>query len=181
MPIIPDAKNWTWVLERACPECGFDSAQLEPSSVPAHLLRLGAAWSSVLSERDPDAVRARPSDDRWSPLEYGCHTRDVFRKFDERLRLMLEFHNPTFPNWDQDATAITDRYGEQDPALVAEEVKAAAAVLSRSFEALPAGSWQRTGTRSDGPAFTIESFARYLVHDPVHHLHDVGVDYHLKP
>lgn len=65
--------------------------------------------------------------------------------------------------------------------MVAEEVKAAAAVLSRSFEALPAGSWQRTGTRSDGPAFTIESFARYLVHDPVHHLHDVGVDYHLKP
>jgi hypothetical protein len=32
--------------------------------------------------------------------------------------------------------------------------------------------WQRTGTRSDGVRFTVESFARYLIHDPVHHLDD---------
>ncbi|WP_458689292.1 hypothetical protein [Nocardia tengchongensis] len=25
MPIVPDAKDWTWVLERTCAECGFDS------------------------------------------------------------------------------------------------------------------------------------------------------------
>jgi hypothetical protein len=24
--ITPDTKDWTWVLERACPECGFDPA-----------------------------------------------------------------------------------------------------------------------------------------------------------
>jgi hypothetical protein len=33
--------------------------------------------------------------------------------------------------------------------------------------------WQRTGRRSDGACFTVESFARYLVHDAVHHLYDV--------
>ena len=34
-------------------------------------------------------------------------------------------------------------------------------------------AWQRTGTRSDGARFTIESFARYALHDVVHHVHDV--------
>lgn len=24
MPIVPDTKDWTWVLERTCPECNFD-------------------------------------------------------------------------------------------------------------------------------------------------------------
>ena len=23
MTIIPDTKDWTWVLQRPCPECGF--------------------------------------------------------------------------------------------------------------------------------------------------------------
>jgi hypothetical protein len=25
VPIVPDEKNWTWVLEREYPECGFDA------------------------------------------------------------------------------------------------------------------------------------------------------------
>jgi len=33
--------------------------------------------------------------------------------------------------------------------------------------------WRRTGNRSDGASFTVETFARYFVHDPVHHLYDV--------
>jgi hypothetical protein len=36
------------------------------------------------------------------------------------------------------------------------------------------GQWQRTGVRSDGALFTVETFGRYLVHDPTHHLWDVG-------
>jgi hypothetical protein len=33
--------------------------------------------------------------------------------------------------------------------------------------------WQRPGRRSDGARFTVETFARYFIHDPVHHLYDV--------
>jgi hypothetical protein len=33
--------------------------------------------------------------------------------------------------------------------------------------------WRRTGNRGDGARFTVETFARYLMHDPVHHLYDV--------
>ncbi|MET0797746.1 MAG: DinB family protein, partial [Rhodococcus sp. (in: high G+C Gram-positive bacteria)] len=33
MPIEPDTKNWTWVLDSACPDCGFDSSSVEYDAV----------------------------------------------------------------------------------------------------------------------------------------------------
>lgn len=50
-------------------------------------------------------------------------------------------------------------------------------LLARAFADVGDGEWQRTGFRSDGAAFTIDSFARYMVHDPVHHVHDVEQGY----
>ena len=35
MPIVPDDKNWTWVLERPCPECGFDGEHFDVATAPA--------------------------------------------------------------------------------------------------------------------------------------------------
>ena len=29
-----DDKDWTWVLERPCPECGFDAGALEVAQIP---------------------------------------------------------------------------------------------------------------------------------------------------
>ena len=128
-----------------------------------------AAWQPAL---EGDA-RTRPEPDKWSPLEYACHVRDVFRLYDQRLELMLSQNDPLFPNWDQDETAIADRYGEQDPAEVAAALRQAAFAIAGRFEGVTGEQWQRTGTRSDGARFTVETFARYFVHDPVHHLYDV--------
>jgi hypothetical protein len=73
---------------------------------------------------------------------------------------------------------VADRYGEQDPATVAAGLLQAAETIAVRFEGLSPGQWRRTGSRSDGAHFTVESFARYFVHDPVHHLYDVsGVQY----
>lgn len=169
--ITPDTKDWTWVLGRACPDCGLDVASVTREDI-AHLLRDNArSWSPVLAR--PDA-RRRPRPTTWSPLEYACHVRDVFVVFDERLRLMLREDDPLFPNWDQDATAVDQRYAEQSPPAVSEEVLDAAAVLADRLDRVTDEQWSRPGRRSDGSAFTVESLARYLLHDPVHHLHDVG-------
>jgi hypothetical protein len=86
---------------------------------------------------------------------------------------MLTLDDPTFPNWDQDVTAVEDRYQEQDPAQVAAELRQAAFAIAGRFETVSGGQWQRTGTRSDGARFTVETFARYFIHDPAHHLYDV--------
>jgi len=129
-----------------------------------------AAWRSPLAAAD---AAARPRADKWSALEYGCHVRDVFRLFDYRLHLMLSQDDPLFPNWDQDETAVSERYGEQDPRVVTTELLSAADVLAASFAGVTGGQWSRPGRRSDGAPFTVETFGRYLIHDPVHHLYDV--------
>ncbi|HEY3980796.1 MAG TPA: DinB family protein [Streptosporangiaceae bacterium] len=170
MTIVPDAKDWTWVLQRPCPECGLDTRGLAREDVAGMLRASAQAWPALLAA--PGAA-ARPAPGTWSPLEYGCHVRDVFRRFDGRLVLMLTQDGPLFPNWDQDATAIEDRYAEQDPAGVAAGLLAAAATLADRFDGVSGDQWQRTGARTDGAQFTVETFARYFIHDPVHHLYDV--------
>lgn len=173
MPIEPDTKDWTWVLDRPCPECGFDASTFDPAEVGRWTRRVAADWVQVLA-RPADELRSRPSDDRWSALEYACHVRDVFRIFDQRLALMLTEDDPAFPNWDQDASAVDDRYAEQDPADVAAAIDQAAGPLADRFDSVSGDAWQRTGVRDDGARFTIVTFARYFIHDPVHHLDDVA-------
>ena len=174
MTIVPDDKNWTWVLERPCPECGFDAASVEMGREGATIRAMNPLWDSVL--RRPSA-RDRPSPQVWSPLEYGCHVRDVYRVFDGRLSLMLSEDHPVFANWDQDETAIEDKYGEQDPATVSSELAQAAESLADGFDGVGDDAWQRSSERSDGSVFTVDTFAKYLLHDPIHHLWDVGESY----
>jgi hypothetical protein len=170
MPILPDTKDWTWVLERPCPECGYDAATVEAGEV-ARLIRENASrWPAVLTRSD---VRERPDENTWSALEYGAHVRDVFRISRTRLAQMRAEHDPVFANWDQDATAIEDRYSEQDPSVVSRELVDVADALAADFESITQEEWDRPGRRSDGAIFTVASFARYITHDWEHHIVDV--------
>jgi len=170
--IAPDVKDWTWVLQRRCAECGFDVTALDATLVAGLIRDNGAQWHEIL-QAPADDLRRRDRADRWTTLEYAAHVRDVFRRYDERLVLMLQITDPLFENWDQDATARDERYNEQEPLAVANEVVEAASRLADGFDRVSGDQWQRTGRRSDGAHFTIETFARYLIHDPVHHIWDV--------
>ncbi|GAA1949878.1 DinB family protein [Kitasatospora viridis] len=171
--IVPDTKDWTWVLERACPDCGLDTPAVAPTAVPALVRANAAGWTAVLAAEPAAELRRRPDPATWSALEYACHVRDVFRLFAFRLDLMLTQDGPLFPNWDQDETALAERYGEQDPAVVAVELAEAAERIAADFEQVAGEQWARTGDRSDGARFTVRTFAQYFIHDPLHHLHDV--------
>jgi hypothetical protein len=170
--IVPDTKDWTWVLEQACPDCGLDTPAVAPTAVPALVRANAAAWVALLAG-DPAELRRRPDPATWSALEYACHVRDVFRLFALRLDLMLTQDGPLFANWDQDETALAENYAAQDPAVVGPELAAAAELVAAAFERVAGEQWQRTGDRSDGARFTVATFAQYFVHDPLHHLYDV--------
>ncbi|MCQ4118940.1 DinB family protein [Rhodococcus tibetensis] len=173
MAITPDTKNWTWVLERTCPDCGFDSANVRYEDIPDLVRANATAWVPVLERPE---VTVRPDEQTWSALEYAAHVRDVFRIFDVRLQSMLGERDPLFPNWNQDETAVAERYNEQDPGMVGRELVEAADSVAAAFEAVEVEVERRdrTGRRSDGASFTVESLAKYFIHDPIHHLHDVS-------
>ncbi|MCP2318362.1 hypothetical protein APR12_003715 [Nocardia amikacinitolerans] len=192
MPIVPDVKNWTWVLERACPECGFDAAATGYEQVPTLARESADRLRAALGR--PDA-RRRPDESTWSPLEYAAHVRDVCRIFAYRAAVTARTAAvdprvpafdargltpeetpdglPVFSNWDQDATAIADRYDAQESVAVSGELALAAEAAARAFEVVPAADRGLRVRRSDGSIFTVDSLAKYFVHDLVHHVHDV--------
>jgi hypothetical protein len=170
-PIEPDTKDWTWVLDQRCPECGFDPAAVHPTQVAGRIRTDATEWVDRLSQ--PGTAR-RPQPTVWSALEYGCHIRDVHQIFNHRVRLMLTEDEPQFPNWDQDATAIADDYASQDPATVATELFDAASVVADTYANVPADAWTRRGLRSNGSEFTVATISIYHLHDIVHHAHDVA-------
>ncbi len=168
----PDDKDWTWVLDRPCPDCGFAAGAVDHHDVSALLRANTAEWLEVLQRPD---VRTRPAPAVWSPLEYACHVRDVHVLYLQRLEMMLTEDAPHYPNWDQDETAVSSRYHDADPAVVARQLEEASDALAARFDEVDGAAWGRTGLRSDGAAFTVITFAKYFIHDPIHHLHDVGV------
>ncbi|RDJ94211.1 hypothetical protein B4Q13_16235, partial [Lacticaseibacillus rhamnosus] len=86
----PDSKDWTWVLERPCPDCGFDTRGFAVTAVPGMIMANAEAWQAALA----GDARTRPDPGKWSPLEYGCHVRDVLRLYDQRRELMLTQDDP---------------------------------------------------------------------------------------
>lgn len=170
MAITPDVKDWTWVLQNRCPDCGFDAGSARLADIGRIARENVSAWQQVLAR---DGVRQRPDDATWSPLEYACHVRDVHGVFAERLALCQAEDAPEFPDWDQDAAAVEGRYGEEDPQRVVAELAAAAEKTARAFDEVPGAESSRPGVRGDGFRFSILTLGRYYAHDLVHHVWDV--------
>lgn len=166
MAIIPDTKDWTWVLERPCDECGFEPAAVDVRRAGEDARAMVPRWESVLERED---ARERPDRATWSPQEYACHVRDVLLIFAERLALMREHDGPDFPNWDQDAAA--GDYAAHDPGVVAAQLGPAADAFAAEVAVVQ--EWTRPGYHSNGSAFTTDSLVRYAMHDLMHHLYDV--------
>jgi hypothetical protein len=166
----PEDRDWTFVLDEGCPECGFRAADVDPADIPARVRAGAAAFRLALGE---DGATTRPEPAVWSPTEYACHVRDMCRIMNERAQLILNVDDPMFANWDQDASAIEDRYWDQDPATVADELEQAADELATTYASVPPDAWLRPGRRSNGTQFTVDSLGRYMLHDMEHHVWDV--------
>lgn len=171
-PVEPDTKDWTWVLQRPCADCGFDSGVPGRADFGRIIRDSAPRWVAALGRAD---AAVRPNPQTWSVLEYACHVRDAHRVFDERVALMLAEDDPAFANWDQDQTAVDERYHLQDPTVVGTELTAAAHAVAERYDAVPDDAWHRGGARSDGSRFTVDTLARYHLHDLLHHAWDVDL------
>lgn len=170
LPPEPDTKDWTWTLSRACPDCGYDATAVRRDEV---VPRIRDYTTTVRDALDRPGAAERPQPAVWSPLEYACHVRDVCALTVKRLELMLAEDDPVFADWDQDVTALEERYWTQDIREVAAELQSSADRAAAAFAAVRDDQWQRPSRRSNGSPFTVDSFARYILHDLAHHAWDV--------
>ena len=171
-PTVPDTKDWTWVLERPCPACGFDPATLVPDSIPRIVVEAAARFALAL-ERPDAGIRSSPR--VWSIVEYGQHVADVLEVMTGRLRLILDSGGAgaSFDDWDQDAAAVEHEYWKANTHVTAILIKERAAAAAQAWGEPSGEQWGWPGLRSNGSTFTAASLGAYLVHDLMHHLHDV--------
>jgi len=171
MTIAPDTKDWTWVVERPCAQCGFDPGAVTRAALPQRMREAAARWPGLLAGPD---VGTRTSPAIWSTLEYAAHVRDVAEVMDRRLGQMLESADPEFANWDQDAAAVEGNYAASDPELVAGQLAIRWERFAAAYAALDGPAWERTGRRSDGASFTAYTLGVYALHDLEHHVVDIA-------
>ena len=51
-PVAGDTKDWTWVLDRPCSDCGFDPATVHAPDLPDLIHDNTKAWYDVLDRPD---------------------------------------------------------------------------------------------------------------------------------
>ncbi|MGN6795563.1 MAG: DinB family protein [Streptosporangiaceae bacterium] len=157
-----------------CDECGYDYESLGRTGILAVIPALAGEHRELL--RGVPAVRltAHTRPGSWSPLEYGCHVRDMLRVQCERVRLAQVEQAPRFESMRRDERAIEEAYNEQDPHVVADELAAAADAFTQTMSALDEAGWARTGVYPwpSPEVRTMDWIGRRTVHELAHHLFD---------
>ena len=120
-------------------------------------------------------VRARSAADVWSPLEYGCHVRDVLLVQRERVLEARRVDCPTPSPMGREERVEHDGYAEQDPGRVAEQLEEAAFMFANVLARLGPADWERTIVYNF-PTPTERSMrwvAVHTEHELRHHLLDI--------
>ncbi len=158
-----------------CDGCGYDYDRAVRQDLPDRIRSGAADHSHRLTENPVAALRAHPVEGMWSALEYGCHVRDVLLVQYQRILRADAEDEPVFEPMRRDERVVEDRYNEQDPSTVADELDAAAERLASLLEALDERGWRRTGLYSypEPQLRDVEWIARHTIHELEHHRGDV--------
>jgi DinB superfamily len=160
-----------------CDECAFDPSAFADTDLGAEVRRLGSRYrvplTRLLPGEDDGVLRRRPTAQVWSALEYAGHVRDVFFLFARRIDQLVTEDQPALEVVDHDRAVTEGRYGNADPARIADEIAEAAAVLAARLDALAPEEWARSGTQL-GEVRTVRDVAQRGAHEGHHHLLDVG-------
>ena len=158
-----------------CQQCGFSYGMTGRETIP--WLRSDTdGFLAALAQYDDAAVRRRPAPEVWSPLEYACHLRDVLRVQRERIHQAQREHEPTFTPMRRDERVVEERYNEQDPKVVANELRDASNAFITTVEALDDEGWARTGVYNypEPRLRTVEWITVHTLHELLHHRTDIG-------
>lgn len=156
-----------------CGECSFEYDLAKAPDAASSIITGVAGFAAVLSGSGAN-VRARREPTQWSPLEYGCHLRDVLLVQRERVLTARREDSPAFEPMGRDERADHDGYAEQEPGDVARQLTVAAQLLANVLGRLRPDDWDRT-VMYNYPQPSVRSIrwvAVHTLHEVNHHLLD---------
>ena len=157
-----------------CAECGFEYDLGTAPGAGAAIVEGVSPLAVIL--RDPTAdLPRRPQPEVWSPLEYGCHVRDVLLVQRERVLAARRTERPSFDPMGRDERVVHDGYAHQDPVDVARQLTDAAALFANVLARLDAQEWERSVTYNYPRRLerSLRWVALHTLHEVRHHLADV--------
>lgn len=160
-----------------CEECGYEY-DMEKAATAGRAIQRGAGELQNLLRTTPAGeLRVRQSAEVWSPLEYGCHVRDVLLVQRERLLLARREVRPSLAQMGRDERVEHDGYAEQEPEDVARQLGDAALMFANDLDRLTPADWSRTLMYNfpEPSERTLRWVAVHTVHEVEHHLADVRV------
>jgi hypothetical protein len=157
-----------------CEQCGFEYSMTKVPDAASSIVTGVAEFVSLLGGRDAD-VRSRAEPATWSPLEYGCHLRDVLLVQRERVLAGRRMDRPAFNPMGRDERADHDGYADQQPADVGRQLSDAAQLFSNVLNRLSPEDWDRH-IMYNYPKLAERSLrwvAVHTLHEVSHHLLDI--------
>lgn len=160
-------------MER-CEECRFEFETSDASLAGPAIVQGATRVSQMLTDPRANLVSRRVPE-TWSPLEYGCHLRDVLIVQRERVLLARRADHPSPPLMGREERVEHDGYAEQEPTDVARQLTDAAALLANVLSRLGPEDWERVVVYDglEPPERTLRWVALDTWHEVHHHLLDV--------
>jgi DinB superfamily len=156
-----------------CGWCGFEYDLAAARTAARSVLDNSSRLATILTG-DAD-LRSRRQAGMWSPLEYGCHVRDVLLVQRERVLTARRVELPSFEPMGRDERVDHDGYAEQEPALVARQLGDAALLFANVLARLAATDWDRRVVYNypQRAERSLRWVAVHTVHEVRHHLLDI--------
>jgi hypothetical protein len=156
-----------------CEGCGFEYDLGEAPIANAAIVQGSKDLVSILNDNAAD-VTTRREPQIWSPLEYGCHVRDVLLVQRERVLAARSMDRPSFNPMGREERVQYDGYAEQDITDVARQLSDAARLFANVLSRLSPQDWDRSVMYNyPGPC---ERSLRWVAVHTVHELHHHTLD-----
>ena len=161
-------------MDDLCAECGFRYDLSDAPAAAADIRRLAGEVAEVLRTPGQDlAGRRRP--ELWSPVEYGCHLRDVLLVQRERVLTARRDNGFVCTTMGRDIRVEHEGYAEQDPTDVARQLVDAASLFGNVLDRL-GDDWDNEMVYSwpQPHRASLRWVAVHTVHESRHHLQDIS-------
>ncbi|SRR5258708_7135132 len=124
----------------------------------------------LLKSAGPAKLKKRPAPGKWSVAEIVAHLADAEIVLGYRVRTILGAPGTPIQAFDQDMWAEAGRYGQRNPRVSLEQLRALREANIALYKSLTPEQWKHYGMHSERGQESVEHIARMMAGHDLNHL-----------